>query len=156
MLWYDPIHRTQAVDREESRAMSALANAIREWLKDNDKGIHGQNELAGVAGIRISSLSYIMNKEDANPRPETIKKLAVAMGIEGAVLTALLGYPVQASGDPDGKYVQMARELEAFPWLVRRLDDFLRLPEWEFEEAMDQLEFRRRRRAARQSTSSDQ
>ena len=133
--------------------MSALANVIREFIRQNDKGIHGQNELASVAGIRKSTLSYIMNKEDANPRPETIKKLAKAMGVEGVVLTALLGYPVQADAEPDGKYILLARQLDAFPWLVRRLDDFLKLSESRFLEAMDYLDHRHHRAADRSKQS---
>lgn len=133
--------------------MSALANVIREFIEHNDKGVSGQNELADLAKIRRSTLSYIMNKETALPRPDTIKKLAAAMGVQGVVLTALLGYPVQADGDPDGKYILMARQLEAFPWLVRRLDDFLKLSEKRFLEAMDYLDHRDRRAADRSSRS---
>lgn len=154
MLWYDPAYRTQADEREESRAMSALANAIREWLKQNDAGIHGQNELADVAEIRRSTLSNIMNSERTIPRPTTIKKLAGAMNVEGVLLTALLGYPTRASGDPDGKYVEIARQLEAFPWLITRLDDLLHLDESEFREAMEHFDLahhRRQRNADRTS-----
>lgn len=134
--------------------MSALANVIREFIEKNDKGVHGQNELADLAGIKRSTLSNIVTKAGVNPRPATIKKLAGAMGIEGVVLTALLGYPVQADSEPDGKYVILAHQLQAFPWLVRRLDDFLHLDEAEFQEAMDHLEFRRRRNADRSSGSA--
>src|SRR5262245_46370881 len=144
-MWYDPVYRIPT-DGEERGAMSALANVIRDFIEHNDKSIHSQNELAAVAGIGRSSLSYIMNKEDANPRPEMIKKLAAAMGIDGVVLTALLGYPVQADADVDGRYVLLARQLAAFPWLERRLTDFLRLDQLEFEEMMDYLAVRRRRR----------
>lgn len=133
--------------------MSALANVIREFIDDNDKGIHGQNELADAAKIRRSTLSNIMTKESTIPRPDTIKKLAAAMGVEGVVLTALLGYPVQASADPDGKYMLLARQLEAFPWLVRRLDDFLKLSEARFLEAMDYLDHRYHRAADRSNQS---
>ena len=133
--------------------MSALANVIREFIRNNDKGIHGQNELADAAGIRKSTLSYIMNKEDALPRPDTIKKLATAMGVEGVVLTALLGYPVQAGGGPDAKYVAMARQLEAFPWLVLRFDDFVKLSEKRFLDVMDYLDHLDRRAADRSKQS---
>lgn len=129
--------------------MSALANVIREFIEHNDKGIRGQNELADTAGIRRSTLSNIVNKENVNPRPETIRKLAAAMGVDGVVLTALLGYPVQAESEPDGKFVLLAHQLEAFPWLVRRLDDFLKLSERRFLEAMDYLDHRDRRAADR-------
>lgn len=133
--------------------MSALANVIREFIDNNDKGIHGQNELADAAGIRRSTLSNIMTNENTIPRPDTVKKLAAAMGVEGVVLTALLGYPVQAEHDPDGKYILLARQLEAFPWLVRRFDDFLKLSEARFLEAMDYLDHRRLRAADRSNQS---
>ena len=133
--------------------MSALANVIRDFIEHNDKGIHGQNELADVAGIRRSTLSNIVNKENVNPRPDTIRKLARAMGVDGVVLTALLGYPVQADGDPDGRFVLLARQLDAFPWLVERLDDFLKLSERRFLEAMDYLDHRDRRSADRSRRS---
>lgn len=148
-MWYDPSYRTVVVTKGGRRAMSALANVIRDFIDHNAKGIHGQNELAHAAGIRTSSLSYIMNKETALPRPSTITKLAAAMDVDGALLTALLGYPIQASGEPEERYVLLARQLEAFPWLQRRLDDFLRLPQAEFEEAMDYLAHRRRRSSDR-------
>ncbi len=138
-MWYDSVHRISTSDREGSRAMSALANVIRMWLDHNGKG---QNWLASKAKIRTSTLSYLMNKEDALPRPETVKKLALAMDIEGVILTELLGYPVTASDDLDGKYVELARQLEAFPWLVERLNDLLHLEESEFVEMMDYLRFR--------------
>lgn len=131
--------------------MSALADVIRQWIANNTEGIHGQNELAHAAGIRTSTLSYILNKEDANPRPDTIKKLARAMNVDGVVLTALLGYPVQASDQPDNEYELLARELRAFPWLVRRIHDFFLLPETEFLEAMDYLDYRRRQASDRSS-----
>lgn len=135
--------------------MSALANTIREWLKQNDKGIHGQNELADEAKIRRSTLSHLMNKENALPRPTTVKKLAGAMGVEGVILTALLGYPTQASDDPDGKYVEIARQLESFPWLISRLDDLLHLDESEFREALEHFDLaHRRRRNADQTNGS--
>lgn len=134
--------------------MSALANVIQEFLKDNDKGIHGQNELADRVGIRRSTMSSIMTGKTKLPHPATIKKLAAVMGVDGVVLTAILGYPTQASGEPDARFVEMARRLEAFPWLVRRFDDFLKLSEARFYEAMDYLDHRDHR-AADRSMQSD-
>lgn len=146
-MWYDPIDRpsTSCQSNEGNGAMSALANAIRKWLEDNQEGIRTQNQLADAADISRSALSNIMTS-DAIPRPATIIKLARAMGIDGVLLTSLLGYPVQPSGEPDAQYVQLARQLAAFPWLVQRANDFLHLPESEFREAMDYLDHRRRRR----------
>jgi transcriptional regulator with XRE-family HTH domain len=138
-MWYYSVDRT-VPKRGKGGAMSALANVIREWLDHNNKG---QNWLASEAKIRTSTLSHLLNKENALPRPATVKKLAHAMNIEGVILTALLGYPVQASDDPNGQYVEIARQLAAFPWLVHRLNDLLHLEESEFEEMMNYLRFRR-------------
>lgn len=144
MLWYYAINRTVTAFRSDgkgTRAMSALADVIRRWLEHNSKS---QNELARLAGIRTSSLSYIVNKEDALPKPVTIKKLAAAMDVDGVVLTALLGYPTQPRGQPADEYVELARRLEALPWLVERLNDLLHLDQKEFQEVMDYLDYRRR------------
>lgn len=129
--------------------MSALANVIREFVNNNDKGISGQNELADMAKISHGAMSSIMTGKTKLPHPDTIKKLAAVMDVDGAVLTGLLGYPTQASGEPDARFVELARRLEAFPWLVRRIDDFLKLSEARFYEAMDYLDHRDHRAADR-------
>lgn len=126
--------------------MSALANVIREFVDNNDKGIGGQNELADMAGISRSAMSSIMTSKTKVPYPETVKKLAAAMGVDGVVLTALLGYPTQADGEPGARFVELARRLEAFPWVINRIDDLLLLDESEFQVAMEHFDLARHRR----------
>lgn len=129
--------------------MSALSEYVNRWLKREGKG---QNELAALAKIRPSTLSHLMNKKEPLPKPATVKKLAGAMGIDASVLTMLLGYPIESTTNPDGRLIELARRLAAFPWLTERIDDLMRLSGDEFQELMDYLAFRQRNRNGGQST----
>lgn len=123
--------------------MSRLANFIRERMAARG---WSQGQLAAKAAIRDSTLSNILNKDGVIPRPDTVKALAEALEVDPPLLTALLGYPIDSSSDPGARYVRLAREIEALPWVAERIDDLLRLSPERFQELMDYLDFRRHRR----------
>lgn len=139
-MWYHATNR-RALDRDNG--VSRLANFLRERMAARG---WNQGQLAAKAEIRESTLSNILNKEGVIPRPDTVKALAKALEIDPPFLTALLDYPIDSSSNPNSRYVRLARELEASPWLAERIDDLLHLSPEEFRELMDYLDFRRRRR----------
>lgn len=146
-MWYHSVNRTGVPGG--LRDMSALADYITRWLRQ--RGL-GQNQLASRAKIRPSTLSNIMTKEGILPKPKTVKQLASAMGVDGSVLTALIGYPIAQTTDPSDRHLYLARQLDAFPWLTERLDDLMRVSDDEFRELMDYLQFRHRDRSDDQSS----
>lgn len=105
------------------------------------------SDLASKAELRPSTLSYILNTSGAIPRPEAVRALAKALGIDASLITALAGYPIEASADPEGRYAILGRQVSALPWLAERVTDFLALSQEEFEELMDYLDFRGSRRS---------
>jgi len=138
-MWYP----MPSVATTKESTVSALANFIRSRMKYLGKS---QVDIAGMAGIKESTLSNILNpKKEAGsiiPRPGTIKGLAKALQTEGALLTSLLGYPVGPVGDDD-RYEEIARRLPGVPWLADRLPDLMELSEDEFRDLMEWLDFRR-------------
>jgi transcriptional regulator with XRE-family HTH domain len=122
--------------------VSALTNFIRHRIKELDKS---QAEVAALAGIRESSLSYILSKTDPRPTPRVIKGLGRALEVHPSVLTSLMGYPVEPIPDVDDRLYEFARQLLGAPWLADRLTDLLRLPQDEFDDLMEWLDFQKSR-----------
>lgn len=146
-MWY----AVSSPERRKGSAVSALSDYIKYRMKVLGKQ---QNEVAADAGITESTLSNILNpnkkkKSATVPRPETIKGLAKALDIEGALLTALLGYPIGPTENAD-RYDEIAHRLSGVPWLADRLPDLMDLPEEHFQELMKLVDFRRWQDSANQ------
>lgn len=128
-----------------SGAVSALVNFINEQMRRLGKT---QSQIADASGLRRGVLSNILTKEErggkpVRPEPDTIKKLAVGLEVHPALLTSLLGYPTDPIPGIDERIYELAKRLTGAPWLVDRLDDFLKLPRDEFDELMRYLDYRR-------------
>jgi transcriptional regulator with XRE-family HTH domain len=140
-MWYHSINRTPKSGKSKGGVVSALTDFIRyrmDVLKKN------QSEVAADAGIGEPALSYIMTKKkEVRPTPDTIKGLAKAREVRPALLTSLLGYPVEPIPDIDERLYEIARQLLVAPWVADRIDDLLKVPRGEFDELMRYLEFRR-------------
>jgi len=143
-----------SVAKAEEVVVSALANFIRSRMRFLGKS---QADIAGMAGIKESTLSNILNPKKKSgstiPRPGTIKGLAKALETEGALLTSLLGYPVGPIGDGD-RYEEIVRRLPGVPWLADRLPDLMELSEDEFRDLMQWVDFRRNQKNASRSKPS--
>lgn len=133
--------------RQEDRVASTLAAYLRREIKSR-----GQNpsSFARKAQIPITTLNYILNTPDAKPTPAVLEKIAAGLGIEPAELTSKIGYTVDKIKNPDGKTVRLARAIADRPWMAARQDLLLSLSEEEFDQLMDEVEFRRQRQRDRQ------
>ncbi len=140
-MWYHSINRTGRRGQSRRSAVSALADFIRYRMDVLGKN---QSEIAADAGIGEPALSYILTKKrEVRPTPDTIRGLAKALDVKPALLTSLLGYPVEPIPDIDERLYEIARQLLAAPWVADRIDDLLRVPRDEFDELMRYLSFRR-------------
>lgn len=130
-----------------------LGNFLRDELERRG---WTQAELSRASGVGTSGLSSIVSGKTRLPEPETIRAIARALDIEGARLTALLGYPVDVGAYAD-RYIEINQRLDGAPWLVERLPDLLRLTADQFREAIAYLDFRSQihLRNANRSTPTD-
>lgn len=137
-------------------AMSALVNFIRYRMKLLHKN---QATVASIAGIRESSLSYILTKKpkkagnQVRPEPDTIKGIAKAIEVHPSVLTSLLGYPTEPIPGVDERLYEIARQLIGAPWVADRMADLLALPQGEFEDLIEWLEFQKSRSVGNENQS---
>lgn len=131
----------------EDRVASTLAAYLRREIKG--LGLN-PSSFARKAEIPITTLNYILNTPTAKPTPAVLEKIAVGLGVEPAELTSKIGYTVDNVKNPDGKTVRLARAIVDRPWIAARQDLLLSLSAEEFDELMDEVEFRRRRRRDRQ------
>lgn len=129
---------------KEGRVPSAVAVFLEAEMK---KRGWQPGDLASAADMRPSTLSYILNKPNSIPRPEAVKALARALEVDASLITALAGYPIEGSADPEGRYAVIGRQVSALPWLAERVTDLLQLSQGEFQELMDYLDFRRSRQS---------
>lgn len=142
-MWY---HSTDQTPMARGRTMSALADYIR--LKLNEKNWLPA-ELARRAKISRGGLSHILNKDGNIPKPGTLEKIAGALGVEPVELTSKVGYTVDRVNDPGSRDVRLARAIVDRPWMAARQELLLSLSQDEFDELMDEVEFRRKRRKNR-------
>jgi transcriptional regulator with XRE-family HTH domain len=148
---YDILERTPMSRRKEKQAISVLAAYLRSELDSRGWTV---SDLSRSADIAHSTLSHILNKPDVLPTPETIVKIASALGVEAADLTSKIGYAVDRASTPDVRLIRLARSIADRPWLADRADLLLRLSPEEFDELLDLIEFRRNRRRGRQDPDS--
>ena len=85
-----------------------LAQFIREWLDDRKAT---QFSLAQRAGIPHSTLSALFTR-NILPRPETLKRLAQAMGVPMGRLLVLAGYITPEEYETPIKETDLARLYE--------------------------------------------
>lgn len=149
-MWYYSLGQRKNIADRRGGAVSALINFIRYRMKELNKN---QTVIADEAGIRESSLSYLLKKKDPHPRPKTIKGLAKALEVKASLLTSLLGYPTEPIPDIDERLYEIARRLLGAPWVVDRMDDLMRLPRDEFDDLMEWLDFQKNRAAGSGSQS---
>jgi hypothetical protein len=81
-----------------------------------------------------------------------LKKLAGALGVSGAYLTNLVGYPIGDLPEPEDRSVRLARMIEALPWLEAGVEKWLQLDPQEQEDIVNQIEFRLSRRSQKAQT----
>lgn len=118
---------------------SALAGYLRKELADRNLS---QAQLASMAGIRESTLSNLLNKPNVLPKPETLRKLATALNVPEAQLTALAGYAIDGAPGLADRYLRMARLIQTLSWLESGVEKWLQLPENEQEDILFQIESR--------------
>jgi transcriptional regulator with XRE-family HTH domain len=124
--------------------MTALARRIRERLQELE---WTQETLAEHAGLATSSVSDILNTKRL-PRPETLHKLALALNMAEAELTALAGYAIDGAPTLDEARLQrLARLLQTLPWLEAGVEKLLQLSDEEQDDILAQIEFRLSRRS---------
>jgi transcriptional regulator with XRE-family HTH domain len=119
--------------------MSALARYLRAKMKE--QGLT-QSQLAGKAELSESALSYLLNNPDVLPKPDTLNKLAGALGVAEAQLTALTGYAIEGAPDLDERQARLSRLMQALPWLESGVEKWLQLPEDEQDDILNQIEYR--------------
>lgn len=127
--------------------MSALAGYLRTKMKERG---WSQSQFAGLAEIRESTLSNLLNNPDVLPKPETLHKLAVALDVPEAQLTALTGYAIDGAPDLDDRYLRLARLMQTLPWLETGVEKWLQLPEAEQDDILTQIEYRLSRRSPKE------
>ena len=136
--------------------MSALVNYIRHRMGQLGKL---QSQVADDGGLKRQVLSNIMTKEakggkPVRPEPDTIKKIAKGLDVHPSILVAAMGYPTDPIAGVDERLYEVASRLLAAPWLVDRIDDLLAVPRDEFDDLMDILDQKRRRRRRGSGTRS--
>jgi transcriptional regulator with XRE-family HTH domain len=145
MCYYSP-SRIVGLAHRRGRAMSALVNYINHRMKELKK-IPAQ--VADDGGLSRSALSYIlkqkMSGKSVRPEPDTIKKIAKGLEVHPSLLTSLMGYSVEPIPGVDERLYEIARQLLGAPWVADRLNDFVSLPQDEFEDLINWLEFQKGR-----------
>ena len=124
-----------------------IGNYITNELKQQGKD---QAWLAEQTGLSTSAISAITTGKTRLPAPATVKALALALGVEGARLTAMLGYPIDMGGNV-ARYAELSLRLESNPELAARLPDLLALSAERFRDLMAYLDHRYPRNRSRRS-----
>lgn len=119
-----------------------LGNYIAEELERQGKT---QAWLAEQTGLSTSAISAIVLGKTELPEPATIRALAKGLGVEGARLTLLLGYPIDMGGNV-ARYAEIGLQLDSNPKLLEHLGDLLLLPKEEFDYLIRYLDLRPRPR----------
>lgn len=95
-----------------SRELTTIGDRIREQRLS--RGL-GQKPLAKAVGISVSALSQIENTVTKSPKPETLFKIADALGIEARYLvfghTNRVAATIQALAFNDAARVRLTRKL---------------------------------------------
>ena len=111
-----------------------IANELAQQGKD-------QVWLSEQTRLSTSTISAIVTGKTVLPTPDTVRALALALGVEGARLTALLGYPIDMGGH-ETRYMELSLRLESNPLLAERLPDLLVLPADRFRDVLAYLDHR--------------
>jgi transcriptional regulator with XRE-family HTH domain len=135
--------------------MSALVNFIK-YRMEKLKKIPSQ--VADDGGLSRSALSYVLKEKKSGkpvrPEPDTIKKIAKGLEVHPSILVSAMGYPTDPIPGVDERLYEIASRLLAAPWLADRIDDLLAVPRDEFDDLMDILDQKERRRRQRNGTQS--
>jgi transcriptional regulator with XRE-family HTH domain len=100
-------------------------------------------EVAGKIRISKTTLQKILRRQlKTMPQVPTLEKIADYTGMSLPVIVAMTG----ATMNDRGKYDQLARELEAHPWITERFDELVTMSKEEFQETMDYFAYRREKR----------
>jgi transcriptional regulator with XRE-family HTH domain len=91
-----------------------LSNYLRDEMARRGWSL---TQLANKAGLPKQTVSNVINNPDANPELPTFVGLSEALGISLAFLLERAGYTVKRLEDPEESTGQIARQIEAFPWL---------------------------------------
>lgn len=119
--------------------MAVLAGYLRDKMAERG---WSQSQLAGKAQISESALSHLLNKPDVLPRPETLQRLAAALEVQSATLTALTGYAVEGSPKLNERQMRLLHQIHALPWLERGIEQWLQLPDADQHDILNQIEYR--------------
>lgn len=93
---------------------SELGNYLRDEISRRG---WTQTRLASEAGLPKQTLSNVINDPANTPDLPTLVALAGALNVSLSYLLERAGYTVQRTEDPEESTRQLARQIEAFPWL---------------------------------------
>lgn len=91
-----------------------LSNYLQDELRRRGWSL---TQLANKAGLPKQTVSNVINNPEANPELPTYVGLSEALGVSLAFLLERAGYAVERLDDPEESTRQIARQIEAFPWL---------------------------------------
>ena len=101
--------------KEYRRVMgSELGNFLRDELERRG---WTQSRLAARAHLSKQTLSNIINDPSIAPDLPTLVSLADGLNMSLARLLERAGYAVERTDDPEESIHQLARQIDAFPWL---------------------------------------
>jgi transcriptional regulator with XRE-family HTH domain len=121
------------MDTEMDLAAFLQLDVDKSSVRDVAKKIH----------ISKTTLQKILRRElKTMPQVPTLEKIADYTGLGLSVIVAMTG----ATMNDREKYDQLARELEAHPWIVERFDELVTMSKEEFQETMDYFAYRREKR----------
>jgi transcriptional regulator with XRE-family HTH domain len=96
------------------RSVSELSNYLNDQLKERG---WEQKDLVARSGLPKATVSRVLGDKVETPDLPTFVSLAEALGVSLAFLLERAGYTVERLNDPEESTRQIARQIEAFPWL---------------------------------------
>lgn len=100
-------------------------------------------KVAAEIGISKSTVDNIIKRKlKSMPELQTLERIAVYSGFSLSVVVAMTG----ATMGDGSRFVRLAHELEAHPWITERFDELVSMSKEEFNETMDYFGYRREKR----------
>jgi transcriptional regulator with XRE-family HTH domain len=157
LTFYEKCSTIQGTEHEgwampvRTKPNRGFANFLRRRMRLVDVE---QKDLTDTFSISKGTVSRWLNGNiGAAPQMPTFVAFSAALQTPLVQLLEQAGYPIEWPTEPSDRHLRLARKLDAYPWLVERLDDLMRLSDDEFQELMEYVEFRRLGQSDDQSTA---